>query len=178
MLTMYCPKCGRELEMDTGEVRFCRYCGFELQETKEALHGYTKIKRQGLNFAVWAYNLLVLGFILQLFDWADTKTVWGTVVLITLMALSGGFFVAGVLSVEITKYTKRGQRAKETDAQRERAIESPADSTSKRGETLPPAQSIPITTLNEQGAKTAEVVRPPSVTENTTRQLAGSRSSE
>ena len=30
MPSMYCPQCGRELSLDSGDVRFCRYCGFLL----------------------------------------------------------------------------------------------------------------------------------------------------
>jgi hypothetical protein len=42
MATMYCPQCGRELEFDS-EVRFCRYCGFSLTDTKETLQGFSEV---------------------------------------------------------------------------------------------------------------------------------------
>ena len=57
---MYCPQCGRELELDSGETRFCRYCGFSLTDTKEALHGYSEQKRIGFSVVTWAYALLLL----------------------------------------------------------------------------------------------------------------------
>ncbi len=57
---MYCPQCGRELNLDSGDVWFCRYCNFLLTDTKEALQGYSKQKRTGFSIVTWSYALLLI----------------------------------------------------------------------------------------------------------------------
>jgi hypothetical protein len=58
MPEMFCPRCGRELELDSGEIRFCRYCGFALADTKDALHGYSERKRVGFSIVTCSYALV------------------------------------------------------------------------------------------------------------------------
>jgi predicted amidophosphoribosyltransferase len=60
MPQMYCPQCGRELALDSGEISFCRYCGFSLVDTKEALHGYSQQKRTGFSIVTLSYTLLLM----------------------------------------------------------------------------------------------------------------------
>jgi hypothetical protein len=60
MIKMYCPQCGRELDLDSGKVRFCRYCGFALLDTKEALQGYSGQKRWAAVTISMSYTLLLI----------------------------------------------------------------------------------------------------------------------
>lgn len=50
--------------------------------------------------------------------------------------------------------------------------------TATRGSELPPAQSVPVAAFNERPVDTVEMVRPPSVTEHTTKLLNESQDSE
>ena len=73
---MYCPQCGRELELDS-DARFCRYCGFLLNDTKDTLRGYTEVKRQGYKYANLSYILLLVLFWIEYFDLIPWHSVWG-----------------------------------------------------------------------------------------------------
>ena len=76
MPQMYCPQCGRELELDSGEIRFCRYCGFALTDTKEALHGYSEKKRIGFSIVTWSYTLLLAVTLLLHGGYVSLETSW------------------------------------------------------------------------------------------------------
>ena len=73
---MYCPQCGRDLELDN-DARFCRYCGFLLNDTKDTLRGYTEVKRQGYKYANLSYILLLVLFWIEYFDLIPWRSVWG-----------------------------------------------------------------------------------------------------
>jgi len=76
MSTMYCPQCGRELELDS-DVRFCRYCGLALSDTKDTLRGYTEVKREGYKYTNLSYILLLALFWIQYFGLIQWRSFWG-----------------------------------------------------------------------------------------------------
>ena len=98
MPEMYCPQCGRELELDSGEIRFCRYCGFSLADTKEALHGYSEQKRVGFSVVTWAYALLLVVTLLLHGGYVSLATEWVYWLLTALIVLSVSFFVSAAVS--------------------------------------------------------------------------------
>ena len=77
MPMMYCPQCGRELDLGSGDVRFCRYCGFSLTDTKEALQGYSEQRRTGFSIVTWSYALLLLVTLLLHGNYIPLNTGWG-----------------------------------------------------------------------------------------------------
>ena len=95
---MYCPKCGRELDLGSGDVRFCRYCGFSLIDTREELQGYSKQKRAGFSIVTWAYTLLLLVALLLQGRYVSLDTRWGYWIPTLLIVLSVSFFASASLS--------------------------------------------------------------------------------
>lgn len=98
MPEMYCPQCGRELELDSGETRFCRYCGFSLTDTKEALHGYSEQKRIGFSVVTWAYALLLLVTLLLHGGYVSLETSWVYWLISILIVVSVSCFVSAAVS--------------------------------------------------------------------------------
>ena len=162
MPEMYCPRCGRELELDSGETRFCRYCGFSLVDTKEALHGYSPQKRLGFSIVTWSYTLLLIVTLLLHGQYVSLNTGWVYWLLTMLIVASVSFFTsAAVSALKPALFSKTMRRDKATP-------EPHADRASTRTSLHPP-QSEPITGLN---TPQRELVREPrSVIEGTTRKL-------
>lgn len=95
---MYCPQCGRELSLDSGDVRFCRYCGFLLTDTKEALQGYSKQKRTGFSVVTWSYALLLIVTVLLHGGYIPLAAGWGYWVSAILIVVSVSLFASAAVS--------------------------------------------------------------------------------
>ena len=95
---MYCPQCGRELNLDSGDVRFCRYCGFLLTDTKEALQGYSKQKRTGFSVVTWSYALLLIVTLLLHGSYIPISAGWGYWVSAILIVVSVSLFSSAAVS--------------------------------------------------------------------------------
>ena len=95
---MYCPQCGRELNLDSGDVRFCRYCGFLLTDTKEALQGYSKHKRTGFSVVTWSYALLLIVTLLLHGSYIPIAAGWGYWVSAILIVVSVSLFASAAVS--------------------------------------------------------------------------------
>jgi hypothetical protein len=165
---MYCPQCGRELGLDS-DVRFCRYCGLALSDTKDTLRGYTAVKREGYKFTNLSYVLLLGLFWIQYFDlipWRSFRG--GNFLLIVILGFIFGLWVAGNWVVDRpAKYVKNKRR--------EETAESIQGEKSMQGGALPPSQGAPLPTAAGRRMTTAELVKPPSAAEDTTRRLTGQR---
>src|SRR5688500_8033116 len=92
MPEMYCPRCGKELELDSGEIRFCRYCGLSLVDTKEVLHGYSEQKRTGFSIVTWSYVLLLIVTLLLHGRYVSLDSSWTYWILTALIVASVSFF--------------------------------------------------------------------------------------
>lgn len=107
---MFCPQCGGKVELDSPDVKFCRFCGLTLGESRDAVKGYTEIKRQGMKLSSWGYVLLQIMFIIVYLTLIPSLPLWGSIVLLIFFALSNGFFIAGSFAVEDPgKYQKKGK---------------------------------------------------------------------
>lgn len=163
---MYCPQCGRELDLDSGEVRFCRYCGFSLTDTKEALQGYSKQKRVGFSIVTWSYTLLLLVTLLLHSNYIPLQTGWGYWLSALLIVVSVSFFGSAALSaLKPAMFTKK-----------KGALRSPQNTRDALGDT----KSRDASLLQEGPVSVDQVVQerrtlqdraPASVVENTTRRL-------
>jgi hypothetical protein len=172
MTKMYCPQCGRELDLDSGEVRFCRYCGFPLIDTKEALQGYSEQKRTGLSIIIASYALLVILFTLLHGKYVSLDTKWVYWLFFVLFVLSFICFFAATLTAAWPAkfHSKAKRRDKET---LEPHGDSPGAlrSAEGHGTSLPPPPSVPVTNLSDQGRRRAKVEEPRSVIEGTTKRM-------
>jgi hypothetical protein len=168
MPEMYCPKCGRELELDSGEISFCRYCGFSLVDTKEALHGYSAQKRIGFSVVTWSYALLLMATLLLHGQYISLNTGWVYWLLTILIVVSVSLFSSATMSASMPAlFLKIMRRDKAT-------LKPPAASTgaikSVEGHALL-SSSAPVSDLNNQGGNREPVTEPRSIIEGTTKKL-------
>jgi len=144
---MFCPKCGQEQASES--VRFCSRCGFKLNTIEEGL----------------AKRLIVMAMYLVLTRCAIIG--WGSItagpgymqvrVIITIIAAITFYLLfSGDLTHIFNKLFSQNTEQKKQIA--------PASQESA----LPPAHSIPVPSLGSHRVNTAEMVQPPSVTEQTT----------
>lgn len=98
MPSMFCPQCGRELSLDSGDVRFCRYCGFSLLDTKESIQGYSKQKRTGFSVVTWSYTLLLIVTLLLHGGYIPLAEGWGYWTSALLIVASVSLFVSAAVS--------------------------------------------------------------------------------
>jgi hypothetical protein len=109
---MYCPQCGRELSLDSGDVRFCRYCGFSLVDTREELQGYSKQKRTGFSIVTWSYALLLVVTLLLHGSYIPIAAGWGYWTTAVLIVVSVSLFAsAAVSAMKPQMFAKRGKVA-------------------------------------------------------------------
>jgi hypothetical protein len=172
---MHCPQCGQQ--QISGEVRFCKSCGFPLDGVRELLAGggisssieqesrapHQSPRRQGVR----------QGFILLFI----------MMVLLPLTMLFGRqvnflppmFLMAALMRILYAVIFQEGAPRKKQ--QQFNTLPDAAASTidqlgtATRGTALPPAQSFPVTAFNARRGDTREMVNPPSVTEHTTKLL-------
>src|SRR5215213_4829146 len=111
MSAMYCPQCGRELELDS-DVRFCRYCGLALSDTKDTLRGYTAVKLEGYKFTNLSFILLLMLFWIQYFDLIPWRSFWGgDFWLIVILGFIVGLWCMGIwVADRPAKYVKNRNR--------------------------------------------------------------------
>ncbi len=177
---MYCPQCSQE--QVAGEVRFCSRCGFPLGGVAELLAGGGLLpdaqtssgrRRSPRHEGVRQGTLLILiGMVL-----VPLVAVFSTLVLdmpeLFVPPVAIICFVGGLMRILYALIFQEGApRTKQLDASSYVPPPMPARlSAPARGSALPPPQSTPATGWRGR-MDTSELVRPPSVTENTTRLLS------
>ena len=172
---MNCPQCGQE--QVSGEMRFCKSCGFSLDGVRELLTtGNISLalekdshkprqspRRQGVRQGV------ILLFISMVF-----------MPLINLIGRPSGeflpmiFLMAGLMRILYAVIFQEGApRRKKQDSSLPYVAPITTDQlgTETRGSALPPSHSVPVSVFSERRMDTAEMVSPPSVTEHTTKLL-------
>jgi hypothetical protein len=177
---MYCPKCSQEQISD--EMRFCSRCGFSLVVVRDLVAGGEPLVKRdgetqpaqlscgqkGARRAAW---MLLTSLVLALFVGFLTAIDDDFAVFLLLPFL---LFVSGIalLFYGVFVADKRAARKKATALQAYVAPSMPGQrgTVSSTPELYPPRMA-PIESFTGRRAQTAEMVRPPSVTENTTRLL-------
>ena len=172
MTKMYCPQCGRELDLDSDEVRFCRYCGLSLGDTKEALHGYSEHRRIGFTVVTASYALMIVLFTLLQGKYLSLDTKWVYWLFTILMVVSFICFLPAALyaikpAVFHPKAKRRDRETLEPHGDSPGALRSAEG----HGTSLLPAPNVPVTDLSDQGRKRAKVEEPRSVIEGTTKRM-------
>lgn len=165
---MYCPQCGHELELDSGKIRFCRYCGFALGDTKDALHGFSEQKRVGFSIVTWSYALLLIITLLLHGQYVSLNTGWIYWLLTLLIVVSVSLFTSAAVSALKPSVFSKSKRE----------IKSGLERKSDVAQTDPPGHAKSLTAFNEPihdfNSKSEDrqpVRQPRSVIEETTRKL-------
>lgn len=172
---MYCPKCSQEQVSE--EVRFCSRCGFSIAAVREliasgnvtpatdAQGGPRSCGQQAVRRGAWimlaslAFSLFV-GFMTAIDD--------DFAIMLFLPFLG---FVFGILNVFYGAFFA-DKRALKRAASKAGFVPMPGQfATPARSPELPPARMAPVESFPSKRGATAEMVQPPSVTENTTRLL-------
>src|SRR5918911_550327 len=180
---MYCPQCGQQ--QVTSEMRFCSRCGFPLGGVSELLASGGVLKsgggdelreqtlsprRRGVQHGVM---MLLLGTVIVpvlgiINSYQDQTTALEIFVAISAVI----FFAGGLMRILYAMLFESTTPGLKTDAPAQATPLTPAQlNTGARVSALPPAQSIPVPNFTPRRVNTAELTRPPSVTENTTRLL-------
>ena len=150
---MFCSKCGEEQASES--VRFCSRCGFKLANVEESL--------TTLLIKIAMFLLLT---VCAIFGWGSVTTgpsYMQVRLIITLIAA-------------LTFYLLFSRDLKHIfDKLFSHNIEPIKHLTSNQKSSLPPSQSIPLPTLGARRVNTAEMLPPPSVTEQTTTLLDKNR---
>lgn len=181
---MHCPQCGQQ--QVSGEVRFCSRCGFPLGGVIELLASggslpvqtieagttkrsprYEGIRQGVVMFFLGAIIVPLLG-ILNDFQGYDPSVLD---ILVPISAVL--FFVGGFVRTLYALIFEEG--APKAYAQNialpyVAPVAQSQLNAGLRAAALPPAQSIPVSNWRQR-PNTAEIIHPPSVTENTTRLL-------
>ena len=168
MPIMYCPQCGRELDLDSGEVRFCRYCGLPLADTRDELRGYSAQKRTSFSIVTWSYALLLGVTLLLHGQYVSLNTRWGYWLPAILIVVSVSLFVSAAISAlkpAMFSKTKRGPSAPGVDEANALAGDKAP------GALSPGSPGFPAGVFSAPDRTTAEVKQPASVTEGTTKRF-------
>ncbi len=171
MPEMFCPQCGRELELDSGEIRFCRYCGFALGDTKDALLGYSKQKRMGFSIVTWSYALLLIVTLLlhgRYVSLDNGRVFW---LLALLIVVSVSFFVSAAVSALKPAMFAKGKPGENLKLDPHRETAGGLTNPSGQDKSLP-SLGVPIRDVSTGHREAVE--QPRSVTESTTRKLSDS----
>ena len=172
---MHCPQCGQE--QISGEVRFCKTCGFSLDGVKEllgtdgtspALERQSHKERQSPRRKGVRHGVILL-FISMVF-----------MPLITVLGKGRGeflpmiFLMAGLMRILYAVIFQEGapQKKKQDNSLPYVApLTTDQLGTAARGSALPPSHSVAVPAYRSRRAETAEMADPPSVTEHTTKLL-------
>jgi hypothetical protein len=176
---MYCPQCSQQQVSD--EMRFCSRCGVPLSAVRELIaSGGALVGREveasgrqlskglrGVRKGLWIMLAsLPLAFFVALLSAIEEA-------LLVLLLIPALGFVAGFARLLYGAFLEeRALRVKRDVSQSHITSVMPGQpGTAVRSPELSPPRVAPIESFNVQTKKTAEVVQPPSVTENTTRLL-------
>lgn len=166
---MHCPQCG--LQQVSGNVHYCRACGFSLSGVKELVlpderaakaekTRFTTAFNQGLGLMLIS---LVSAIILTLLQDANL------IPQIYVKIVAAFFILAGLMRMFYPYIVGKNLERRE-----QATLFDEADVQLKTGKlpfSLPESQSIPVSDFGSRRLDTAEMVQPPSVTENTTKLL-------
>ena len=174
---MYCPKCSQEQISD--EMRFCSRCGFpliavrdlvasgnalvKLEEPLQASCGQKAVRRAAWMLMASVVLSLFVGFLAAIEDDFAVFFIFPFLIFLIGFALMlYGVFIAD----------KRAARKKAAALQKQLAASMQAHlNAAPRTPELYPSQMTPNESFTGRRPQTAEMFRPPSVTENTTRLL-------
>lgn len=169
---MYCPKCSQQQISE--EMRFCSRCGFPLEGVKELVAAGGLIEKQDLQSLVDQNSKLFCNVRKSVAMMIAAIPIF---IFVGILAgvVSDGFAALILLPVILFLYGFI-HLIYITAKERKRRQNEPATKVGQLNTTvlnaqLPPSRVVPVDNLTANRAHTAEMVHPPSVTENTTKLL-------
>ncbi len=151
---MFCPNCG--LEQASESVRFCSRCGFKLNNAEEPLT--KRLVRMAMFLVLTVCAVMGWASITSGPDYMQVRVITALIAAITFYLL----FSRDLKHLSNKLFSQNIEHIKQIA----HAAEKPV---------LPPAQSIPVSSPRPHRVNTAEMVRPPSITEQTTTLLDKSK---
>ncbi|HEX8846334.1 MAG TPA: hypothetical protein VF791_16930 [Pyrinomonadaceae bacterium] len=178
-MEMYCPQCGQQ--QASAEMRFCSRCGFPLSGVTELLAQGGLLssgaetegrkispRRKGVQQGVM---MMLLGTVIVPVLAIFNKFIPGRNPLDLLVPLAAVICFAGGMMRILYALVFEGS-APAIVKDKSAYVPPPAPlNPGARVSALPPPQSAPVSNFTPRRVHTAELVQPPSVTENTTRLL-------
>ena len=173
---MHCPQCGQQF---SGEVRFCKSCGFSLNSIRELLaptdsspklEKETHKKRLSRSRMGMYRGVIILSMGIVLLSFSDFKN--------KLFPLELVILICGLMRIVYAMIVQEDRQRKK------KQVHLPPDiapiTTNHLGAAtlntaLPIPQTVPVSVFRARRMDTAEMVHSPSVTEHTTKLLDESR---
>ena len=179
---MHCPHCGQQ--QISGEVHFCKSCGFSLTGVRELLASggisspiekeshkpSASRRRKGVQQGVILLFIMMVLTPLTMLLGNQGKF------LIPMFLMAGLMRILYAVIFQEAAPRKKQQQLNTLSRVAPHTIDQLGPAT--RGTALPPAQNIPVAAFNARRVYTREMVKPPSITEHTTKLLNESRDSE
>ena len=144
---MFCSKCGQEQPSES--VHFCSRCGFKFNTIEEGL-----VKR----LILMAMYLVIT--ICAIIGWGSITSGPAYMQIRVIITIIAAITFYLLFSGDLTRIFNKSFAQ---NIERNKQIAPASQETA-----LPPAHSIPVTSLGSHRVNTAEMVQPPSVTEQTT----------
>lgn len=172
---MFCPKCSQQQVSD--EMRFCSRCGFSLTAVRELVDGSNALLESTVNTQSQKVSRSPKS--VRRGAWLILASVLATLPLGLLIAVDDDFavflllpflcFIVGLAHILYGVFVadRRAARAEEI---RQNIAALTAGQSSAAAQ-LPPSRVAPVGNFTPRRTETAEMIQPPSVTENTTRLL-------
>ena len=174
---MHCPQCGQQF---SGEVRFCKSCGFSLDSIREllaptdishTLEKETHKKRLSRSRMGMYRGIIILSMGIVLFSFSDFKS--------KLFPLELVILICGLMRIVYAMIVQEDRERKKK--QQEHSLPNIAPITTNQlgaatlNTALPILQTLPVSVFRARRMDTAEMVHSRSVTEHTTKLLDESR---
>jgi hypothetical protein len=168
---MYCPICSQQQVSE--EMRFCSRCGFPLEGLKELVAAGGVLAKPDIDSLTNKHSKLLCA--LRQSVWLMAAAFLGLLVVGALAALEDELAVLVLLPIicflfafiRLIYITVKESKRRKREAEAATLPQQNATRTTQ----LPPQRVAPIENFTAHPTQTAEMIRPPSVTENTTRLL-------
>jgi uncharacterized membrane protein YvbJ len=144
---MFCSKCGQEQASES--VHFCSRCGFKLSTIEEGLA--KRLIKMAMYLVITICAIIGWGSVTAGPGYMQIRVIITVIAAITFYLLFSG------------DLTHIFNKIFDKDTEQKKHLAPAGQETA-----LPPAQSIPVASLGSHRVNTAEMVQPPSVTEQTT----------
>src|SRR6185369_1258450 len=175
---MHCPHCGQQ--QSSGEVQFCKSCGFSLNGVRELLASGgipSPVEKQSHKTSAsrrrkGVHQGVILLFIMMVLTPMTMLLGNQGKFLIPMFLMAGLMRILYAVIFQEAVPRKKQQQLNTLSDVAPNTIDQLGAAT--RG-TLPPAKNIPVTAFNARRVDTREMVKTPSVTEHTTKLLNQSR---
>jgi hypothetical protein len=172
---MYCPKCSQQQISD--EMRFCSRCGFSLAAVRDLIDGSNEAVE--LTGKTQSEKVARSPKSVRRGAWLILASVIGTIPVGFLTAIEDEFavflflpflcFIVGLAHILYGVFVSDRKAARAAETRQNTAALTAARSSAAAQ--LPPSRVAPVGNFTPKRTETAEMIQPPSVTENTTRLL-------